>query len=255
MNVIESIVIQDYLTIVGFAVFLNALLIGGSVAFYLVWHAMKGNQTGVNTVEPLMLSDYWAVLSTLICNVLVFIFGAFLWKEGYLAVDFNEISVVKIVLQLLVLLVVIDFWMYVFHKLAHSKWLYPLIHQRHHEHVGVNALSLFVLSPFEALGFGVMLLAVLYVYPFHYVAVGMYLVVNVVWGTIGHFNKVARLGNTGWVSWLGTASFHNRHHLEPQTNFGFYTTLWDRLFQTSSIKPFQSRLPDSHLNTKSNYTK
>lgn len=232
MNWIENIVRQDYLTIVGFAVLLNALLIVGSVAFYFIWHAMKGHQTGVNTAQPLVSADYWAVLSTLICNVFVFVFGAFLWKEGYLAVDFGAISVGKSIGQLLVLIIVVDFWMYVFHKLAHTKWLYPLIHQRHHEHVGVNALSLFVLSPFEALGFGLMLMVILLGYPFHYISVGLYFLINVVWGTIGHFSRVGHVAHSGWKSWLGTASFHNTHHITPKANFGFYTTVWDRLFRT-----------------------
>lgn len=236
MNLIKEVLSQDYLTIVGFAVVLNAVLIAGSVVLYYVWHELKDNQTKVNTVQPLMFSDYLAALSTLICNVLVFVFGTFLWKEGYLIVDFNTIKISKMMLQLIVLILAIDFWMYVFHKFAHSKWLYPFIHQQHHAHVGVNALSLFVLSPFEAVGFGLMLIAILKSYPFHYSSVGLYFLINVIWGTVGHFNRVGCVVYTGWKSWLGTASFHNTHHLEPNVNFGFYTTVWDRLFHTHRKK-------------------
>lgn len=239
MSQTEQILNQGYIAITGWAMVLNLVLIMCSLLLYVIWHRMQKNSVCVNDYQPIVQADIWAVGSTWICNVVVFVFGAFVWREGYLTVDFIAQGVGIISGQVLVLILIIDFLMYCFHKLAHVQPLYRFIHQKHHEHIGVNALSLFILSPFEALGFGVMLLAVLYVYPFHYVAVGIYLVVNVVWGTIGHFNKVARLGNTGWVSWLGTASFHNRHHLEPQTNFGFYTTLWDRLFQTCRIKPFK----------------
>ena len=229
---IVDVLEQDYLTIVGFAGIFNIALMLGSFLLYFSWHAIKKNHFAVNEVQPIVSSDYWAVLCTLVCNVLVFIFGAFLWKEGYLEVDFTALNAGKIAKQLLVLILVVDFWMYVFHKLAHSKWLYPLIHQRHHEHVSVNVFSLFVLSPFESLGFGLMLIAILMSYPFHYISVGLYFLINVIWGTIGHFNRVGRVAHTGWTSWLGTASFHNTHHLKPHANFGFYTTIWDRLFHT-----------------------
>ncbi|WP_413511389.1 sterol desaturase family protein [Myroides odoratus] len=228
----ETVLIQDYLPIVGFAFLLNLLLILGSILFYLLWHALKKSKTAVNAYQPIVPSDGWAVLTTLICNIVVFVLGAFLWKEGYLNVDFTEKSIRDVLGQVIVLILIIDFLMYCFHKLAHVKPFYSLIHQKHHQHIGVNALSLFVLSPLEAVGFGIMLLVVLFLYPFHYIAVGLYVIINVIWGTIGHFNKVRSVSTKGWMTWLGTASFHNTHHVRPDSNFGFYTTCWDRLFKT-----------------------
>lgn len=232
MNQVEEVLKQDYITIAIGASLLNIGFIMGSIVLYYIWHAMSVNKQIVNDNQPIVATDLWAVLSTFFCNVAVFIFGAFCWKEGFLTVSFEPLPVGIIVLQVVVLILIIDFLMYIFHMLAHVKILYQFIHQKHHEHIGVNALSLFVLSPFEAIGFGVMLLVVLGGYSFHYVAVGLYLISNVLWGTIGHFNKVRSISTKGWMSWLGTASFHNTHHLEPHANFGFYTTCWDRLFKT-----------------------
>ena len=31
---------------------------------------------------------------------------------------------------------------------------------------------------------------------------------------------------------IGTSTFHAEHHLQPRTNYGFYTVIWDRLFGT-----------------------
>lgn len=239
MNFIQTVLTQDYFTIVGFAIVLNTLLIAGSILFYLSWHALVKNKVEVNAYQPIVSSDVVAVGSTLLCNVIVFVFGAFLWREGYLAVNFDGLSIGGVIFQLLVLILVVDFWMYVFHKIAHSKLLYQFVHGKHHEHIGVNALSLFVLSPLEAIGFGLMLMAILLFYPFHYLSVGLYFVINVLWGTIGHFNRVGKISSKGWNTWLGTASFHNMHHIEPQKNFGFYTTLWDRLFRTHQTKTYK----------------
>ncbi|WP_158962451.1 sterol desaturase family protein [Myroides fluvii] len=236
MNPIETILTQDYLTIIGFALLLNTSLIIGSILFYFLWHAFSKNRIEVNAYQPIVPSDIVAVCSTLICNVMVFVLGAFLWRAGYLEIDFDALHVGTVLLQLVLLILVVDFWMYVFHKMAHHRLLYQVVHGKHHEHVGVNALSLFVLSPFEAIGFGLMLMAILWFYPFHYFSVGLYFVINVLWGTIGHFNRVGKLFLKGWRGWIGTASFHNMHHIEPQKNFGFYTTLWDRLFRTHQTR-------------------
>ncbi|MGG5505465.1 MULTISPECIES: sterol desaturase family protein [unclassified Myroides] len=236
MSAIENMLNQTYTSIFLWAMGLNLGLLLGSLAFYSIWHRLRGNKIQVNVYQPIVVSDVVAVGSTLICNVIVFVFGAFLWKEGYLSVDFTTKHTGVLVGQLLLLILIIDLLMYFFHKLAHVKPFYALIHQKHHEHIGVNALSLFVLSPLEALGFGLMLMAVLFVYPFHYLSVGLYFVINVLWGTIGHFNRVGKVSSKGWSTWLGTASFHNKHHIEPQKNFGFYTTFWDRLFRTHQTK-------------------
>jgi sterol desaturase/sphingolipid hydroxylase (fatty acid hydroxylase superfamily) len=32
--------------------------------------------------------------------------------------------------------------------------------------------------------------------------------------------------------WIATPALHVGHHWDPGRNFGFYTTLWDRLFGT-----------------------
>lgn len=228
----EELLNQGYLTITLVAFLLNSLLIISSIAIYRIWHGIPKNKVQVNQYQPIVLSDIWAVLSTLFCNVLVFVFGAFCFKEGYLVVQFQPETIDVIAVQLILLILVVDFAMFCFHKLAHAPFLYPVIHQKHHQHVGVNEVSLFVLSPLEATGFGGMLMGLLFLYPFHYKAVGLYLLINVIWGTIGHFNKVGSIAKKPWVSWLGTASFHNQHHLQPHANFGFYTTLWDRLSKT-----------------------
>jgi sterol desaturase/sphingolipid hydroxylase (fatty acid hydroxylase superfamily) len=105
-----------------------------------------------------------------------------------------------------------------------------MLHGKHHEHVSTNFLSLFVLHPFETIGFGLMMIVLLMGYNFSLTAIVTYLTINLIWGTIGHLNRIFsdkfdRLG-------IGTTRFHNLHHLDERKNFGFYTSIWDRLFGT-----------------------
>jgi sterol desaturase/sphingolipid hydroxylase (fatty acid hydroxylase superfamily) len=35
-----------------------------------------------------------------------------------------------------------------------------------------------------------------------------------------------------WLGWTGLGKFHADHHQHERANFGFYTTLWDRIAHT-----------------------
>jgi sterol desaturase/sphingolipid hydroxylase (fatty acid hydroxylase superfamily) len=64
-------------------------------------------------------------------------------------------------------------------------------------------------------------------------AVVIYLSLNVLFGIVGHlgFEPLAAY-KSGWIRYLGTSDFHHAHHRDIHGNFGFYTSLWDRLFGT-----------------------
>src|SRR4029453_6504341 len=76
--------------------------------------------------------------------------------------------------------------MYVFHRVAHLPILYPLIHDTHHRFENPRPLTLFVLNPFETLGFGVLWLIVITIYSSSFVAMISYLTLNVAFGLMGH---------------------------------------------------------------------
>ena len=88
-----------------------------------------------------------------------------------------------------------------------------------------------MLHPLEALGFGLMMIAVFMCYPFSIVSITAYLFINLIWGTIGHLNREFFPKWTDKI-FLATTKFHNQHHLDENHNFGFYTSIWDRLFRT-----------------------
>ena len=125
--------------------------------------------------------------------------------------------------------------MYSLHWLVHARWIYPLVHRTHHTHESTNPLSLFVLNPFEVLGFGGLLVGALMIFPLSATAVGGYLTLNLVFGTVGHAGVEPlpdRWMRHPALRFLGTSTFHAQHHADPRHNFGFYTVIWDRLFGT-----------------------
>jgi lathosterol oxidase len=166
-------------------------------------------------------------------NAMVGMAGWYLWRRDLIQLRPN--SWLRCGVDLLVMLIAMDFGMYVLHRLVHHRWLYPWFHRFHHRHEATNPLSLFVLHPLEVAGFGALMIGFLMVWPMSEAGLCLYLVVNILTGTLGHSGVEpfpARAAQLPLIRWIGTSTFHAEHHEHRVFNFGFYTLLWDRLFGT-----------------------
>jgi sterol desaturase/sphingolipid hydroxylase (fatty acid hydroxylase superfamily) len=119
------------------------------------------------------------------------------------------------------------------HRLAHHELAFRWVHGVHHRYDRPRPLTLFVLHPLEVLGFGGLWIAVLTTHAFSLGGLLLYLTLNTTYGVVGHtgveplpprWERVLRL--------VGTSTFHAHHHQDPRSNYGFYTTVWDRLLGT-----------------------
>ena len=93
-----------------------------------------------------------------------------------------------------------------------------------------------IVTDFLILFFSMDLLMVL---PFNAYAIAVYLTVNLVFGLAGHLGiepLPERWRNSWVVPYLGSSTFHHDHHRDVGYNFGFYTTVWDRVFGTLKMK-------------------
>ena len=104
-------------------------------------------------------------------------------------------------------------------------------------------------------GFGGLWIVVLCTTSFSLGGMMLYLTVNSVFGTFGHVGVEPlpeRWSRLPLIGSLGTSTFHARHHQRPDRNFGFYTSIWDRLFR--SLDPTYAstfgRPPDVEASTK-----
>ncbi|MES2568674.1 MAG: sterol desaturase family protein [Verrucomicrobiota bacterium] len=183
--------------------------------------------------QPVTVSDLLYCAGSIGLNSVVAIIGWLLWKSGWIIVHHG--SFLQGLADTLLLIFIMDFAMYCLHRVAHHPLLYRVIHGTHHVHESTNPVSLFVLNPFEVLGFGSLLIAVLMLLSFSEGAILLYLSFNMICGTIGHLGVEPlpiRLMRFPLLRYLGTSTFHGLHHADRGFNFGFYTTLWDRLFHT-----------------------
>lgn len=214
-----------------------------------------GDHRVTEAPEPLSMTEVWLAASCMLLNAVVTVAGVLLWQAGIIRVRF-EVTVIQVLLDTFILFFAMDLAMYVFHRVAHFPLLFPLIHRTHHRFENPRPLTLFVLNPFETLGFGVLWLLLLVIYPAAWQSIIIYLTLNIVFGLVGHLgvepmpNRWIRLPMSRYVS---TSTFHAEHHFDKDHNYGFYTLIWDRLFRTLSpdyVSDFQAardgvRIPDT----------
>lgn len=179
------------------------------------------------------LREWFICAVTNLLNTLVTYGGFRLWQQGYLVMDIGASWF--IIVDFVILFLSMDFLMYIFHYIIHKTFLYKAMHRLHHEAINPKPIDLFVLHPVEAICFGSLWLMLLQVYTFNIYAIILYLVVNVIFGMLGHLGIEPlpdKMRSHALVKYFGTSTFHHQHHQDVQYNFGFYTTLWDRLFGT-----------------------
>jgi len=178
--------------------------------------------------------NQWLVCAlTNIINTIITYWGFWLWSNKYIQIkaDFNF----HILVDLIVLFFAMDILMFVFHYIIHHSGLYKAIHYYHHLSVDPTPIDLFILHPLETFAFGGLWLVLLLCCPFNLWAIGLYLIVNVIFGMAGHLgikSKSPKTNSKSILKYLGTPDFHHNHHKHINYNYGFYTNIWDRLFGT-----------------------
>lgn len=184
--------------------------------------------------DPAYTRRDWLICGmTNVLNTVVTYAGFWLWKHGLIVIRV-ELSW-RILTDFLLLFFSMDLLMYLFHFLIHKTVLYRLIHGLHHEATDPKPIDLFILHPVETMSFGGMWLLLLLLLPFNWYAILIYLTVNLVFGMMGHLGMEplpVRWRGSWVMRGLGSSTFHHDHHRDVDHNFGFYTTIWDRMFGT-----------------------
>lgn len=216
-----------------FTLVMNVLIFAASITACKWLTDTFQSQALFAEAQPLTRTDMAIAGLAVVLNAAIGFAGWHLWKAGLITL--TTPGPLRIAVDFVVITLMMDFGMYWAHRIAHHPTIYALMHKLHHAHESANPISLFVLHPFEVLGFGGLMLAVLLIYPTSFYALLIYLTFNIAWGTLGHTGVEPfprGMAEKLWLNWVGTSTFHAEHHATPRYNFGFYTLFWDRLFGT-----------------------
>jgi sterol desaturase/sphingolipid hydroxylase (fatty acid hydroxylase superfamily) len=203
-----------------------------------------GNRYSLVGYKQAITRKEWAAASiTLGINTCITFAGFALWKKGYILILSSPAW--QVMVDFLVLFFVMDFLMYVLHYVVHKTFLFSLIHQLHHEYKEPQPIDLFVLHPVETIGFGSLWLLLLLLYPANFIAILLYLTLNVLFGVLGHSGVEPfpeSWQKLPFLKYIGSSTFHFRHHQQETYNFGFYTSIWDQLFGTAAPSSSSKKL-------------
>lgn len=174
------------------------------------------------------------ILSLLVVftNILVGLIGFACLKNGI--IDLVNKSTLFVLLDFFILFFFIDFGMYFSHLFVHKTVLYRWLHKDHHAHESMSLLSLYVMHPFEAFGFGLILITLLCLYTIDTTALLTFLFFNWIMGVFAHSGIEPSEGK--WGNYICMTRFHQIHHESPNSNFGFFTPLMDMLFKTRNYQ-------------------
>jgi Delta7-sterol 5-desaturase len=135
-----------------------------------------------------------------------------------------------------VLLVILqDAYFYFTHRALHHPALFRAVHRVHHLSRHTSPFTAYAFSPTEALVHAAFLPLVTLVVPAHLGALFVFLVLMVVRNVHGHLAIELcppHFAKSPFWSLHTTTTHHALHHLRPDTHFGFYFTVWDRLLGT-----------------------
>lgn len=217
----------------------NLLVLLLAVGFGYLLQAVFGRRQALGALyQPVSEQQQRYATYTLLLNTGITFAGWWLWQRDFITI--REGVSYRIMLDFGVLFLGMDLLMYVFHYAIHHSPLYRWVHGLHHEYTEPQPIDLFVLHPLETFGFGALWLLLMAVYPANFIAIFAYLTTNVFFGALGHSGVEpypAAWERRPVLKYLGSSGFHFQHHQDDRHNFGFYTSLWDRLFGTFAASP------------------
>ena len=193
-----------------------------------LWTLLSGTRPSRSELSNRAVSS---ALVTTAVNGLVLVPAWWLWQRGTLVLPRPELLTTT--LQFVYLSLFMDTALYWIHRLGHHELVYRFVHERHHEETTMTPLSLFVMHPIEAAGFGFLMTTAMLLVPISVPAVAAFGTLNVVAGTLAHQPVSTTRGGTlqrlgGW------ARFHQAHHEDPAVNLGFFVPFWDRVGGTAA---------------------
>jgi sterol desaturase/sphingolipid hydroxylase (fatty acid hydroxylase superfamily) len=120
--------------------------------------------------------------------------------------------------------------MYISHWISHNVTYLKKIHALHHEHSKqFNNVSLYYISIWESLFFGTLLTLLAILFNMNIYGFISFLIFNWLYGVISHLNIITNRSN---ILIFTTNFFHLKHHMLKNKNYGFYTVIWDKIFET-----------------------
>ncbi|MDI9359124.1 MAG: sterol desaturase family protein [Phycisphaerales bacterium] len=128
-----------------------------------------------------------------------------------------------------------DFYFYWMHRVIHHRRLYKLFHMEHHKSHKPTPWTAYSFSPLEAILEIAIIPIFAFLIPIQVWAIFIFFTFQIIYNVYIHlgYELFPKTVNNHWIrKWFNTATAHDFHHHYNKKNYGLYTTIWDRLFNT-----------------------
>jgi sterol desaturase/sphingolipid hydroxylase (fatty acid hydroxylase superfamily) len=163
-------------------------------------------------------------------SIVIFAFSG--WPIIYFVrngtISLEKTSIITVIIGVILLNIWNEIHFFLVHRLMHTKWFMKHIHIIHHRSRIPTIYSVYSFHPIEAMLLSTVPFLLALVLPLSPVAIAIYPFTSIVLNLIGHCNY--RVWKTEGPSWFRLATSHNEHHVIGKQNFGFASSLLDKLF-------------------------
>ncbi len=162
-------------------------------------------------------------------SIIIFAFSGwpivYFVRHGVIKLDHTSLSTVLMGVILLNIWNEIHFFLV--HRLMHTKWFMKNVHIIHHRSRIPTIYSVYSFHPLEAILLSTVPLLLDLIIPLSPLAIAIYPFTSIILNLIGHCNY--RVWKTEGPSWFRLATSHNEHHVIGKQNFGFASSILDKL--------------------------
>ena len=222
-------------------VFLRYLILA-AIAF-LIFYVLKKESWRFKRIQqkfPLR-KDYLREVAYSVITAVIFalvgylIFGTPIVKYTKVYLSIEQYGVAYFWFSIFLMIVFHDTYFYWTHWLMHRQRVYRFVHKTHHLSTNPSPWAAMSFHPLEAFVSALVVVFIVFLFPFHPLALGVFLIFMMVYNVYGHlgyelypkgFSK-SRVGK-----WINTSVNHNMHHQTFNGNYGLYFLVWDRIMGT-----------------------
>jgi Delta7-sterol 5-desaturase len=159
----------------------------------------------------------------------------FTHKKGFSYMSISQYGYPYFFISILLVIVSYDFYFYWSHRLLHTRLFFKYVHALHHKSRNITILTFFAVHPIELCVMSLAAPITLFLFPVCPEALIIGQMAHILYAIYGHCGYDF-IPHKGLGRWINTAVCHYNHHQGSKTHYGFYSTFWDKLFNTLEKK-------------------
>jgi lathosterol oxidase len=155
------------------------------------------------------------------------------YTRAYFKIE--EYGVGYLIFSVLLIIVIHDTYFYWTHRLMHAPGIYRWFHKVHHLSTNPSPWAAMAFHPLEAVVEAGIIVVVVFMFPVHPLAIGIFLLFMMLYNVYGHLGYElypAGFSRSSIGKWINTSVNHNQHHMFFKGNYGLYFLFWDRMMGT-----------------------